>query len=360
MLQNIKEQGSTVLNEESQNAIECGEGESLNTSLPNSPNQSSRPSSMVIKKPNRVIPPHLIAEAISTLPGFDLRWSGPITPREMLYVQQYVFAKYPEYCNGLVEDLETDHKTEVCVNEDSSEHMSDDKKRAQKTIRDNSFFSPSFTANNDMFKVKLEPSKLLDTLAKKTSFQGNFISIPEVQARNRALQDCGLNEEEYLVVFTANVRESMAMVGESYPFFRGNYYLTILGEETDLVKVFVSSKDSKAISAPETWLDLRIKGSQLSQYFRRKSKYTPKGLFAYRACTNGARSSMHWISEAHRNCWHVLVDASGLELGEDRLALALHQPDFVTCVVDVAHAQPSKISCLLVRKNSFDTAASST
>ncbi|XP_073316377.1 uncharacterized protein [Primulina huaijiensis] len=357
MLQNIEEQRSPI-NGESKNAIECEEGESLNVSLPNSPNQSSRPSSMVIKKPNRMIPPHLIAEAISTLPGFDLRWSGPITPSEMQYVQQYVFAKYPEYCNGLVEDLETD-KIELCINEDSSEPMSDDKKRSQKMIRD-SFFSPSFTSNNEMCKVQLEPSKLLETLAKKTSFQGNFISIPEIQARNRALQDCGLTEEEYLVIFTANVKESMVMIGESYPFFRGNYYLTILGEETDSVKNFVSSKDSKAISAPETWLNLRIKGSQLSQYFRRKSKYTPKGLFAYPACTNGARSSMHWISEAHRNSWHVLLDASGLELGEDRLALALHQPDFVTCVVDVAHAQPSKISCLLVRKNSFDTAASST
>lgn len=328
--------------------------------MPDSPNQNSRPSSMVIKKAHTVIPAHLVAEAISTLHGLDLRWSGPITPTEMQYVQQYVFAKYPEYCNGLVEESEKFDFYSLCVSEDSPDSMSDDKKKSPKIVRESSF-SPSFVANNtsDMSRVQLEPSKLLDILAKKTSFQGNFMSIPEIQARNQALQNCGLTEDDYLVVFTANVKEAMMMVAESYPFFRGNYYMTILGEEYDVIKDFASYKESKVIIAPETWLDLRIKGSQLSQYFRRKCKHSPKGLFAYSACTNGARSSMHWISEAHRNSWHVLLDAAALDVGKDRLALALHRPDFVMCAVDIARSQPSKITCLLVRKKSFDAAATS-
>lgn len=308
-----------------------------------------------------VIPAHLVAEAISTLHGLDLRWSGPITPSEMQYVQQYVFAKYPEYCNGLVEESEKLDLYSLCINEESSESMPDDKKKSPKIVRESSFSSPSFGTNNtsDLSKIQLEPSKLLDILAKKTSFQGNFMSIPEIQARNRALENCGLTEEDYLVIFTPSIKEAMMMVGESYPFFRGNYYMTILGEDNDVIKEFVSYKDSKVIAAPETWLDLRIKGSQLSQYFRKKCKHNPKGLFAYPACTNGARSSMHWISEAHRNSWHVLLDASGLDVGKDRLALALHRPDFVMCTVDITHAQPSKITCLLVRKKSFETAATS-
>ncbi|KAL0421567.1 UNVERIFIED_CONTAM: hypothetical protein Slati_3179600 [Sesamum latifolium] len=277
------------------------------------------------QKAHTVIPAHLVAEAISTLHGLDLRWSGPITPTEMQYVQQYVFAKYPEYCNGLVEESEKFDFYSLCINEDSSDTMSDDKKKSPKIVRESSFVA---NTTSDMSRVQLEPSKLLDILAKKTSFQGNFMSIPEIQARNQALQNCGLTEDDYLVVFTASVREAMMM-------------------------------ESKVIIAPETWLDLRIKGSQLSQYFRRKCKHSPKGLFAYSACTNGARSSMHWISEAHRNAWHVLLDATALDVGKDRLALALHRPDFVMCVVDIARSQPSKITCLLVRKNSFDAAATS-
>lgn len=109
-------------------------GKSLLDSLPNSPNQNngSRPTSMVMKKAHTVFPAHLVAEAISTLHGLDLRWSGPITPQEMEYVKQYIFAKYPEYCNGLV--LEEGDKIDLynlCSKDESSleANMSDEKKK---------------------------------------------------------------------------------------------------------------------------------------------------------------------------------------------------------------------------------------
>ncbi|XP_057484818.1 uncharacterized protein LOC130771245 [Actinidia eriantha] len=341
-----------------QDAVERDLGEELLASALKSPIQNSRPTSMVVKKAHTVIPAHLIAEAISTLHGLDLRWSGPITPTEMQYVQQYVFAKYPEYCNGLVEDSENTDLYAVCVNEESSETTPEEKPKHSPKNRDSSS-SPSFGNNvSDLDKTQLEPSRLLDVLTKKSSFQGNFISIPEIQVRNRAFQLCGLTDE-YLVIFANTFKESMMMVGESYPFFRGNYYMTIIGEEHDLIREFVGYKDSKVVAAPEAWLDLRIKGSQLSQYFRRKCKYSPKGLFSYPACVNERRYSMHWISEARRNSWHVLLDATGLDAGQDRLTLALHRPDFVVCTVDNTHSQPSKITCLLVRKLSFDTVATS-
>ncbi|XWS28079.1 hypothetical protein CRYUN_Cryun25bG0034700 [Craigia yunnanensis] len=61
-----------------------------------------------VRKHN-VIAAHLVAEAISTLRGLDLRWSGPITPSQVQYVEQYVFAKYPQYCNGVVHPMEYSH-----------------------------------------------------------------------------------------------------------------------------------------------------------------------------------------------------------------------------------------------------------
>lgn len=309
-----------------------------------------------------MIPAHLVAEAISTLHhGFDLRWSGPITPSEMQYVEQYVFAKYPQYCNGLIaQDIRDNNISldRLCVNEDSSssETNPEEKRKSPKS----SIGSPSFIHNliSDLDNIQLENSRLLDILTKKTSFKGNFISIPEIQAQNRALNQCGLSESDYLVIFAQSYKESMLMIGESYPFFRGNYYLTIISEECDFIKGFAVQKESKVISAPETWLDLRIKGSQLSQNFRRKCKYTPKGLFAYPVIVNETRYSMHWISEAHRNSWHVLLDVTGLVSGDDRLALALHRPDFVVCTLDNVHSQPSKVTCVLIRRKSFDTSCS--
>jgi hypothetical protein len=292
----------------------------------------------------------LVAEAISTLHGLDLRWSGPITPSEMQYVQQYVFAKYPQYCNGLVDEghnkIDLDDKQKNSPTSGSTRELSS-------PASFNSYLS-------DLDRTQLEPSRLLDILTKKSSFQGSFISIPEIQARNRALKHCGLAEEDYLVLFMPSYKDAMMMIGESYPFFRGNFYMTIINEELDQIREFATQKESKVVSAPETWLDLRIKGSQLSQYFRvRKCKHSPKGLFSYPIYLNGTRYSLHWISGAHRNSWHVLLDATGLVFGEDRLALALHRPDFVLCLLDNTHGQPSKINSLLVRRKSFDTTAPS-
>ncbi|KAK3043245.1 hypothetical protein RJ639_002488 [Escallonia herrerae] len=328
---------------------------SLFSATPKSPTENGRPSSMVFKKANIVIPAHIVAEAISTLHGLDLRWSGPITPAEMNYVEQYVLAKYPEYSNALVQGGEKTDLYDLCIKEEPSEPSTDDRRKSPRGS-----LAPSFGSSNlpDLDKIQLEPSRLLDVLTKKSSFLGSFISIPEIQARNKVLKHCGLPDEEYLVLFTPSYKDAMMLVGESYPFFRGNFYMTIIKEEVDCIKEFASYKESKVISAPETWLDLRIRGSQLSQYFRRKSKLNPKGLFSYPADVNGTRYSMHWISEAHRNSWHVLLDTTALNVGEDRLNLALHRPDFVLCSIDNTHAHPSKITCLLVKRKSFDTTTS--
>jgi hypothetical protein len=164
-------------------------------------------------------------------------------------------------------------------------------------------------------------------------------------------------------------------IGESYPFFRSSYYMSILDEESDSIRAFAAYKEAKVIAAPESWLDLRIKGSQLSQYFRRKSKHAPKGLFAYPAVVSpsssspsaaaASRYSLHWVSEAHRNAWHVVLDATALAVGEDRLPLSLHRPDFVLCTLGDATRQQqqqqpaARVTCLLVRRRSFDTSLSS-
>ncbi|CAK9170279.1 unnamed protein product [Ilex paraguariensis] len=330
---------------------------SLLTSIPKSSIQDGRPSSMVFKKAHTVIPPHIVAEAISTLHGLDLRWSGPITPTEMQYVEQYALAKYPEYSNALVEGGEKTDLYDLCIKEEPQEPLDDKRKSPRGSLRESA--TPSFGNNlPDLNKIQLEPSRLLDVLTKKSSFLGSFISIPEIQARNKVLNHCGLPDEEYLVLFTQNYKDAMMLVGESYPFFRGNFYMTILGEEIDYIRAFANYKESKVISAPETWLDLRIKGSQLSQYFRRKCKHSPKGLFSFPAEENGTRYSMHWVSEAHRNSWHVLLDATALVVGEDHLNLTLHRPDFLLCSLNNTHAHTSKITCLLVRRKSFDTTAS--
>ena len=131
--------------------------------------------------------------------------------------------------------------------------------------------------------------------------------------------------------------------------------MTVLEEDVDCIREFATYKDAKAIPTPPSWLNLRIAGSMLSQYFRRKCKHSPKGLFAYPAEAKGIRYSLHWVSEAHRSSWHVLLDATELTVGEDQLNLTLHKPDYVLCTLNKTFGHPTKITCLLVRRKSFDT-----
>ncbi|KAK7265551.1 hypothetical protein RJT34_33171 [Clitoria ternatea] len=184
--------------------------------------ENTKSNNMAIKKQHTVIPPHIRAEAISTIRDIDIRWSGPITQKEMEYVEQYVLAKYPEYA-GLIEGDRN-----------------------------------------------------------------------EIQAQNKVLKHFGLPDDEYRVLFTLSYKDAMMLVGESYPFVKGNYYMTIL------------------------------------------------------------------VSEAHRSYWHVLLDASAaLVVAKDRLHLGLHRPDFLICCLDNTHSNPSRITCLLVRKKSFYTSTAS-
>uniref|UniRef100_A0ACD5Z8U4 Uncharacterized protein n=1 Tax=Avena sativa TaxID=4498 RepID=A0ACD5Z8U4_AVESA len=296
-------------------------------------------------------------------------------------------AKYPQYSHGLIEEESCDKDDLYSTYYSSSMTSSPEVVVIVGSGGERRRSPPSARPDIDM--VRLEPSRLLDMLTKKSSFTGSFISIPEIQARNRVLRHCGLTEDEYLVLFAATPKDAMMLVGESYPFFRSNYYMSILGEDRDCIRAFAAYKEAKIIAAPESWLDLRIKGSQLSQYFRRKSKLTPKGLFAYPVVSAATtrreggdssssssdemasastppppRYSLHWVSEAHRNAWHVLLDATALIVGEDRLPLSLHRPDLVLCTLKDTHSQQQQqqssaagVTCLLVRRRSFDTSA---
>lgn len=307
-----------------------------------------------------MIPPHIIAEAMSSLHGLDLRWSGPITSTEMRYVEQYVQARYPEYYEGLMGNKPTGSdlpslKEDQEYRDDACSASTTTDKRSPKTSHDLAAWFGS--ALPEPKKLPLEPSRLLDILTKKCTSHDNSISIPEMHARNRVKKACELQEHDYIAVFTTNLKEAMMLVGESYPFFRYNYYMTILMEHVDSIREFASYKEAKVLPAPVSWLDLRIAGSQLSQYFRKKSKHTPKGLFAYPADVRGVRNSLHWVSEAQRNCWHVLLDATELILGEDQLNLTLHKPDFALCTLRKVVGQKPTITCLLVRRSSFGAIA---
>ena len=125
----------------------------------------------------------------------------------MQYVEQYVFTKYPQYCNGVVEDGEKIDVDNLSNNEESSETMTDDNRKSPRIVCSREYSSSSSTSGlSDLDNTQLEPSRLLDILTRKTSFQGNFISVPEIQAQNWALKHCGLSEDHVFSPFHAQLQ----------------------------------------------------------------------------------------------------------------------------------------------------------
>lgn len=310
-----------------------------------------------------MIPAHLIAEAMTSLHGnLDLRWSGPITPSEMRFVEQYVQARYPEYYAGLggaIGKKNLPREYVVCnedgeISEDGS--GSGSQERRSPGLPANREFSASFgNVPSGIQKTQLEENSYLqEILIKRACMSDTSISVPEMHARNRVFKHCGVTDDDYIAVFMTGVKEAMLLVGESYPFQKYTYYMSAFEEEMDAIKQFAASKEARFIQAPASWLDLRIAGSHLSQNFRRKCKHSPKGLFAYPADLRGTRNSLHWVSEAQRNHWHVLLDCTELMVGEDNRNLTMHKPDFVLCTLfKVPGQSTTKATCLLVRRNSF-------
>ncbi|KAJ7549462.1 hypothetical protein O6H91_07G054000 [Diphasiastrum complanatum] len=282
----------------------------------------------------------------------------------MRYVEQYVKARYPEYFEGhaglkdnaLSSNLPSLKEDQEFMDDGGSSKSSQAEDAKKRVLNGGSNKDLSVCFGNSQCGLKviqLEPSRLSDILTRKSTFSDSLISIPEIHSRNRVLKHCRVTEEDYVVLFTTGTRQAMMLVGESYPFFKYNFYMTVLTEETDPIREFASFKEAKVVSAPGSWLDLRIAGSQLSQHFRKKGKHSPKGLFAYPANIGHTRNSLHWVSEGQRNCWHVLLDASSLLLCEDELNLHLHKPDYVICTLAKVMGHPNSITCLLVRRSSF-------
>ncbi|KAI3761429.1 hypothetical protein L1987_51845 [Smallanthus sonchifolius] len=91
---------------------------------------------------------------------------GPITPAEMLYVQKHLVAKYRKYSNALVGGKHKTDLYELCVKEDPSEPSPEDKRRSPRGV----FRETDGSKLYGLAQIQLEPSSLLDILAKKSSY----------------------------------------------------------------------------------------------------------------------------------------------------------------------------------------------
>jgi selenocysteine lyase/cysteine desulfurase len=172
------------------------------------------------------------------------------------------------------------------------------------------------------------------------------------QTRDYVLHYFNASPDEYMVIFTQNATGALKLVGESYPFRRGDNYLLTFDNHNSVngIREFARSKGARVTYIPVTLPDLRVDEEILAKALK-MARPRKNNLFAYPAQSNftGVQHPLDWIALAQAKGWDVLLDAASFT-PSNRLDLSRCHPDFVDISFYKIFGYPTGTGCLLVRK----------
>ncbi len=174
-------------------------------------------------------------------------------------------------------------------------------------------------------------------------------------ARHYILEFFHADPEEYVAIFTPNASGALKLVGESYPFGKGDQYLLTFDNHNSVngIREFARARGAQPTYVPLELPDMRVNESQLSEFLD-LARPGGKNLFAYPAQSNfsGVQHPLEWIEQAHQKGWDVLVDVAAF-VPTNRLDLARWKPDFVPLSFYKMFGYPTGVGCLLARKSAL-------
>ncbi|KAG7541823.1 hypothetical protein ISN45_Aa07g018700 [Arabidopsis thaliana x Arabidopsis arenosa] len=191
------------------------------------------------------------------------------------------------------------------------------------------------------------------------SFEGE--SRFQSRMRKRITSFMNLEESEYHMILTQDRSSAFKIVAELYSFKTNPNLLTVYNYEDEAVEEMIRISEKKGIkpeSAEFSWPSTEIRSEKLKRRITRsKRRGSKRGLFVFplQSLVTGASYSYSWMSLAHENDWHVLLDTSALGSKDmETLGLSLFQPDFLICSFTEVLGQddPSGFGCLFVKKSS--------
>lgn len=158
--------------------------------------------------------------------------------------------------------------------------------------------------------------------------------------------------DEYLVIFTPNSTGALKLIGESYPFERGDNYLLTFDNHNSVngIREFARAKGATVTYVPVIPPDLRADARELADGLE-LARPGKNNLFAFPAQSNfsGVQHPLEWIAQAQARGWDVLLDAASF-VPSNRLDLSQWHPDFVDISFYKIFGYPTGVGCLLVRK----------
>ncbi|XP_010439252.1 PREDICTED: uncharacterized protein LOC104722735 [Camelina sativa] len=214
----------------------------------------------------------------------------------------------------------------------------------------------------------LNPPSLLTFSCKQVSSGKELISFAseeesqfQSRMRRRLTGFMNLEESEYHMILTQDRSSAFKILAELYSFKTNPNLLTVYNYEDEAVEEMIRISEKKGVkpeSAEFSWPSTDINSEKLKRRITRgKRRGGKRGLFVFplQSLVTGASYSYSWMSLAHGNEWHVLLDTSALGSKDmETLGLSLFQPDFLICSFTefLGQDDPSGFGCLFVKKSS--------
>lgn len=158
---------------------------------------------------------------------------------------------------------------------------------------------------------------------------------------------------EYEVIFSQNASGALKVIGEAYPFGRGDQYLLTFDNHNSVngIREFAHAHGAEVTYVPVALPDMRVCEDQLEEAWG-KAHLGGNNLFAYPAQSNfsSVQHPLEWIERAHQSGWDVLLDAAAF-VPTNRLDLSQWKPDFVPLSFYKIFGYPTGIGALIARKD---------
>ncbi len=176
------------------------------------------------------------------------------------------------------------------------------------------------------------------------------------RCRRHILEFFNASPEEYAVIFTANASQALKLVGESYPFEKGDRLLLTFDNHNSVngIREFDRAHGAQTTYIPVVPPDMRVDEKVLDEQLELASS-CKNALFAYPAQSNfsGVQHPLEWIERAQAKGCDVLLDAAAF-VPTNRLDLGRWRPDFVALSFYKMFGYPTGIGALIARRTALE------
>jgi molybdenum cofactor sulfurtransferase len=173
--------------------------------------------------------------------------------------------------------------------------------------------------------------------------------------RERVLAFFRADPAEYVVIFTANASHALKLVGESYPFEKGDVFVLTFDNHNSVngIREFDRLHGAQTVYVPMAPPEMRVDESLLDRQLA-LARRDGHNLFAYPAQSNfsGVQHPLDWIERAQGRGFDVLLDAAAF-VPTNRLDLSEVRPDFVALSFYKMFGYPTGVGALIARRSAL-------